>query len=129
MCVCMCVLCGCGVCIYIYIVHHFILLRLNLVCPRCEFTCQQNVLKTFSGLGYLHSKDGIVWLWHFLLSLDIYNSSFYLATAKSLWLMVIGRDGGLRILCHSCGFACRQRVLKTFSGRSYLSLVDRIVSL
>ena len=43
--------------------------------------------------------------------------------------MVIGRDGGLRILCHSCGFACRQRVLKTFSGRSYLSLVDRIVSL
>ena len=33
---------------------------------------------------------------------------------------LIGRDGGLSTLCHSCGFACQQRVLKTFPGPGYL---------
>ena len=28
----------------------------------------------------------------------------------------IGRDGGLSTLCHSCGFAFQQRVLKTFAS-------------
>ena len=31
-----------------------------------------------------------------------------------LALGLIGRDGGLSTLCHSCGFACQQRVLKRF---------------
>ena len=31
-----------------------------------------------------------------------------------LSLALIGRDGGLSTLCHSCGFTCQQRVLKTF---------------
>ena len=43
--------------------------------------------------------------------------------------MVIRRNGDLRALCHGCGFTCLQRVLKTFSGPSYLDIVDRIVSL
>ena len=33
-----------------------------------------------------------------------------------LVLGLIGRDGGLSALCHSCEFACQQRVLKTFPG-------------
>ena len=41
----------------------------------------------------------------------IYSSPFQLATTQSLCLMVIGRDGGLSTLCHSCGFACHQGVL------------------
>ena len=34
----------------------------------------------------------------------------------SLVLVLIGRNGGLGTLCHSCGFACRERMLKTFPG-------------
>ena len=30
-------------------------------------------------------------------------------------LELIGKDGGLSTLCHSCWFACQKRVLKTFS--------------
>ena len=39
-----------------------------------------------------------------------------------LTLALILRDGGLNTLCHSCGFACQQRVLKTFYFRGYLSV-------
>ena len=28
----------------------------------CGFACQQRVLKTFPGPGYLYSEDGLVWL-------------------------------------------------------------------
>ena len=34
-------------------------------------------------------------------------------------LQLIGRDGGLSTLCHSYGFACQQRVLKTFPDPDY----------
>ena len=34
--------------------------------------------------------------------------------AQSEYLMVIERDGSLSTLCHSCGLACQQRVLKRF---------------
>ena len=33
--------------------------------------------------------------------------------------MVTGRDVDLRTLCHSCRFACQQRMLKTFLGPDY----------
>ena len=39
----------------------------------------------------------------------------------------IGRDGGLSTLCQSCGFACQQRVLKTFPGTGYLCSEDEVV--
>ena len=93
----------------------------------CVFSCQQRVLKTLPGPGYHHSKDGIVWLWHFSVNLYIYRSSVYLATAQSQYLMVIGRDGGLSTLCHSCRFACQQRVLKTFSDPVYFHSEDGVV--
>ena len=35
-----------------------------------------------------------------------YSSQFYLATAESQHLIVIGRDDGLSSLCHSFVFAC-----------------------
>ena len=37
------------------------------------------------------------------------------------------RDGGLSGLCHSCEFACQQRVLKTFPGPGYLRSEDGVV--
>ena len=44
-----------------------------------------------------------------------------------LTLGLIGRDGGLSTLCHSCGFACQQRVLKTFPSPGYLHPEDGVV--
>ena len=41
--------------------------------------------------------------------------------------MVIGRNGGLGTLCHSCRFAPQQRVLKTFPGPGYLRFEKGIV--
>ena len=42
---------------------------LSTLCHRCRFACQQKVLKTFPGAGFLRSEDGVVWLWHILLNL------------------------------------------------------------
>ena len=33
---------------------------LNTLCYGCGFVCQQRVLKTFPGPGYMHSEDGVV---------------------------------------------------------------------
>ena len=44
-----------------------------------------------------------------------------------LSLGLIRRDGGLSTLCHSCGFACKQRVLKTFPGPGYLDSEYEVV--
>ena len=46
-----------------------------------------------------------------------------------LTLGMIGRDGGLSTLCHSCGFACQQRVLKTFPGPGCLHFEGAVVRL
>ena len=42
-------------------------------------------------------------------------------------LGLIGRDGGLSTLCHSCRFACKQRMLKTFPGPGYIRSEDGLV--
>ena len=44
-----------------------------------------------------------------------------------LTLVVIRRDGGFSTLCHSCGFACQERVLKTFPGSDYLRSENGVV--
>ena len=46
-----------------------------------------------------------------------------------LSLGLIGRDGGLSTLCHSCGFTCQQRVLKTFPSPGCLHSEDGVVRL
>ena len=45
----------------------FVLFCLNI----CGFACQQRVLKTFLGPGYLRSENEVVWLWHSLVNLHI----------------------------------------------------------
>ena len=97
---------------------------LNTLCRSCGFACQQRVLKTFPRVGYLHSKDEVAWLCHPVVNLYVWLtfSSCYSSIPLALGLLV--RDGGLSTLCHSCGFACQQRALKTFSGPGYLESDD-----
>ena len=44
-----------------------------------------------------------------------------------LTLVLMGRDGALSTLCHNCGFAFQQRVLKTFPSPGYLRFEDGVV--
>ena len=55
------------------------------------------------------------------------SSPFYIATTQSQYLILIERDGGLSTLCHSCSFACQQRVLTMFPGPCYLRCEGGIV--
>ena len=80
----------------------------------CRFACEQRVLKTFPGPGYLRSEDGVVWLWHLLVNLYIWLTISSCYGSIPLVLGLIGRDGGLSTLCHSSRFAWQQRVLKRF---------------
>ena len=57
----------------------------------------------------------------------IYLTIPYCNGSIPLALVLIGRDGGLSNLCHSCGFDYQQRVLKLFSGPGYLHSKDGIV--
>ena len=52
---------------------------------------------------------------------------FILLRLNPLALGLIVSDGGLSTLCHSCGFACQQTVLKTFLGCGYLHSEDGVV--
>ena len=91
--------------------------------------CGRTNNKYLSYVMYLRSKNGVVWLRHSLVNLYLYIcviiSSCYGSIPLTLGLL--GRDGGSGILCHSCGFACQQRVLKTFSTSRYLHSKDRVV--
>ena len=44
---------------------------MSTLCHSCGFVCQQRVLKTFPGPGYLRSEDGLVRLCHLLVNLYI----------------------------------------------------------
>ena len=85
------------------------------------------VLETFPGPGYLCSEDGVVWLWHLLVNLYIWLTISSCYDSIPLILGLIGRDGGLSILCHGCRFACQQSVLKTFPGPGHLRSEDGAV--
>ena len=97
---------------------------LSTLCHSCGFACQQRVLKTFYDLGSLVADDGLVWLWHPLLNLYIWLTISSCHRSITLALGLIWKDGALSTLCHSCGFACQQRLLKTFSGHGYLHSED-----
>ena len=60
------------------------------------------------------------WRYHYIYNIYIYTYSDIFNSDIPLALGLIGRDGGLSTLYHSCGFACQQRVLKTFPGPGYL---------
>ena len=100
---------------------------LRTLCHSCGFACQQRVLKMFSGLGSLHSDDGVVWLWHPLVNLYIWPTISCCYGSIPLSLGLIGRDVGLSTLCDSCRFACQQRGLKMFPGSGYLHSEDGVV--
>ena len=63
--------CNCLLFIYITIksCYDSILSGLSYLCHSWRFACQQRVLKTFPGPGYLRDENGVVWLWHFLVYL------------------------------------------------------------
>ena len=99
---------------------------LSTLCHSCGFACQQSVLKTFRGPDCLHSEDGVVWLWHPVVNFYIWLTIWSCYGSRPLALGLIVRAGGLRTLCHSCGFACQQMVLKTFTGPGYLHSEDGV---
>ena len=92
---------------FVSIAHQFILLRLNpygvkldrwdgilsTPCHSGGFACQQRVLKMFPVLGYLSSKDGVVWLWRLLVNLCISLTISSCYSSIPLALGLIDRDG------------------------------------
>ena len=97
---------------------------LSTLCHSCGLAFQQNVLKAFPASGYLHSEDGVVWLWHPLVSFYVWLTSSSCYGSVPLELGLIGRDTGLSTLCHSCCLAFQQSVLKAFPGSGYLHSED-----
>ena len=90
------------------------------LCQSCWFACEQRVLKTFAGSGYLHSENGVVWIWHPLEYLYVRPTISSCYGSIPLALGSIVRYVGLSTLCHNCGFACERRVPKTFPGPGFL---------
>ena len=92
-----------------------------------KFPCKQELLKAFPGLGCLCSEDWVVWLWqlHVTWYISVTISSCY--GSFPLTLELIGRDGGLCTLCHCCGFACQQGLVKTFPCPGYQCSKDGVV--
>ena len=97
------------------------------LCHNCRLACQYGVLKTIPGLGYLSSEDGVILLWHSLVCLYVWLKILWCYDSIALALGLIGRDGGLIIICDSCGDPCQQRILKTFACPSYLHCEDGVV--
>ena len=70
-------------------------------------------------VSFLHELVLLYVYFNILLYIYIY---IYIYHSIPLTLGLIGRDGGF-----SCGFACQQRVLKTFPGPGYLRSEDGVV--
>ena len=88
---------------------------LGTLCHNYRFACQQRVLKTFPGPGYLHCKDGVVWQCHLLVNLYISCTTSSCCDSillnLDLSLRLIRRNGVLCTLCDSRRFTCAQKVL------------------
>ena len=82
---------------------------------------------SFPGPGYPRPEDGVVWLWYLLVNLYIWLTISSCYGSLPLALGLIGTGSGLSTLCHSYGFACQQRVLKTFPGPGYPYSEDGVV--
>ena len=86
-----------------------------------QFSCQQRVLKTFTGSGYLLSGNRVFWLLHFLVNVYIWLTISSCSVSISLTLGLIERHGSLSTLCHNYGFACQKRVLKTLLALTHFT--------
>ena len=62
------------------------------------------MLKSFSAPGYLHSEDGVVWLWHLLVNLCIYIIYIFLQYF---------------LLCRSCFQGKPMGAVSAFTTRNY----------
>ena len=100
---------------------------LSTLCHSCRSAWLQRVLKAFAGLAYLCSQEEVVWLWHLPINLYIWLTISCCYGSIPLAKRMIGRDGGLSNLCHSCGFACQERALETFPGPDYIHSEDWVV--
>ena len=69
-----------------------------LLCEICVFPCQEKVLKTFPGPGYIRSEEGVIWLWHSLIDLYIWLTISSSYGSILLISALIGRYGGLSSL-------------------------------
>ena len=116
---------------FVYMAHHFILIPLNVPGPRIDkdgWWFDHSVLSLPVGLRAEGDKnDSLHWLssprgWG---SLTMTFSSCY--GSIPLASRLVGRDGGLSALSHSCRFYFQQRVQKAFSGTGCLLYEDRIV--
>ena len=94
----------------------------STLCVSCGFASQERVLNTFPGSGYLHSEGGVVWLWHRLVYLYMWLTISSCSGSIFFSFVLIGGDGGLSTLCHSCGFSCQKRLLKTFLALAFSRL-------
>ena len=97
------------------------------MCHSWSFARQQRVLKTFLGPGYPCAEDGVVWRSPWLINLYIWHPISSCYGSHLVTLVLTGRDGGLRTLCHSYRFVCQQRVPKLFPGYGYLRSWDRVI--
>ena len=68
-----------------------------------------------------------IYIYNLLVNLYIRLTISSCYSSIPLILGLIGGDDGLSTLCHSCGYACQQRVLKMFPGLGYLRSEDGVV--
>ena len=101
---------------------------LSSICYSRGFARRHRMLKTFRDPGYLLLEDGVIWLWHSLVSLYIWLNILSCYGSVNLNLGLIGREVGLITLCQSWGFFYHQKFLKTFPGLGYLCSEDRSYS-
>ena len=92
-------------CMYIHVYIYYILyiyiycILLYILYISMLYICVYIYIISSPLLSSLRGWDSLtVWLWYLLVNLDIYSSPFYLATAQSQCLMVIGSDGGMVVL-------------------------------
>ena len=109
-------------CIYVHIYTYLMIQNINTYMYIIYIYLY---IYTWPWLSPLRGWD--VWLWHSLENLYICLTISICYSYIAVTLGLIGRDGGLRTLCHSHGFACQQRVLKTFPGTGYPRSEDGIV--
>ena len=77
---------------------------------------------------YILKINYIYSLYYIYIQICIYSSPFYLATAQSLWLYGVNREGWrFSTLCRSCRFDYQRSMLKMFLGSAYHPFQDRVV--
>ena len=104
--------------IYIYILYIYIYIHRYIICNNLKKLLKQPKTLTC----YICC----------LVILNLNISLIYICIYIYIYIYIglIGRDSGLITLCHSCGFAFQQRVLKTLLsgwGSLTMAFIDKVV--